>query len=89
MLVSELTAITASAREKVDALLAEKTGGISEKLLQFTDIQNSINTQQANFANTNAQLETIRAQITKQLANQAGGDVQQKATDALKGLFGR
>lgn len=89
LLVSELTAITASAREKVDALLAEKTGGISEKLLQFTDIQNSINTQQANFANTNAQLETIRAQITKQLANQAGGDVQQKATDALKGLFGR
>ena len=89
MPASELTSLTASAREKVNELLAEKTGGVSAEIAKLTDIQNGIKLQEANFGNMNAALEKDRRDILKQLAGQTGSDAVQKAAGALKGLFGR
>ena len=89
MLASELTSITASAREKVNELLAEKTGGVSAEIAKLTDIQNGIKLQEANFGDMNAALEKAQRDILKQLAGQTGSDAVQKAAGALKGLFGR
>ena len=89
MLASELTSITASAREKVNELLAEKTGGVSAEIVKLTDIQNGIKLQEANFGDMNAALEKAQRDILKQLAGQTGSDAVQKAAGALKGLFGR
>ena len=89
MLASELTSITASAREKVNELLAEKTGGVSAEIAKLTDIQNGIKLQEANFGDMNAALEKAQRDILKQLAGQTGSDAVQKAAGALNGLFGR
>ena len=89
MLASELASITASAREKVNELLSEKTGGVSDEIAKLFDIQNGIKLQEANFGDINAALEKAQRDILKQLAGQTGSDAVQKAAGALKGLFGR
>ena len=89
MLASELSSITASAREKVNELLSEKTGGVSDEIAKLFDIQNGIKLQEANFGDMNAALEKAQRDILKQLAGQTGSDAVQKAAGALKGLFGR
>ena len=93
LLSSEIASISASAKDKVTALLSEKTGGVTDQIAQFTGIENSMNLQQTNLADTNRKLDDAKKQIMKQLAAQTGGAVSGEAAGtaakALKGLFGK
>ncbi len=98
LLNSEMTEITAAAKEQVAALLSEKTGGITEEIAQFTDIQNAMKLQQLNLSAVNSQLTSVKKDITDRLVKETGGKAARQAIDALggddvsgklKGIFGQ
>lgn len=68
-LSAELNSIAADARTKATALLSEKTGIATEKIEQFTNIQNSINSSKAAVDKLQAQLEQKKKQINDQITN--------------------
>lgn len=89
MLSSELKNATNIAREKIEALLSEQTGGISDKVTELIDIENLFLQNEKDANNTNAMLENAKKKIKSQLANQAEEKAVEKASSLIKGLFGR
>lgn len=95
---SEMTEITAAAKEQVAALLSEKTNGIAGEIAQFSDIQNAMKLQQSNLSAVNSQLNSVKKDITDRLVKETGGKAARQGIDALggddvsgklKGFFGQ
>lgn len=68
-LSAELNSIASDAKNKATALLSEKTGIATEKIEQFTNIQNSVNSSKAAVENIQARLDQKKKQINEQITN--------------------
>ncbi|HAH61471.1 MAG TPA: hypothetical protein DCL73_05180 [Treponema sp.] len=95
---SEMTEITAAAKEQVAALLSEKTNGIMGEIAQFSNMQSAIKLQQSNLSAVNSQLNSVKKDITDRLVKETGGKAARQAIDVLggddvsgklKGFFGQ
>ncbi|MBR7064499.1 MAG: TIGR03545 family protein [Treponema sp.] len=89
LLAKELTSLTNFARQKIESLLSEKTSGFTEEFSKIMQIENSVQNNANTYFNTNEQLEKIKNELSKKLAEKATSNVQQKANEALKNIFGR
>ena len=84
------------AKKEITARLNEQTGGVTEKISQFVNLENGINAQSLNMDKLNKELNAKKAELQKMLEDQAKsaagdamGDALDKSPigDAFKKLF--
>lgn len=92
----ELTGLINDAKKEITARLNEQTGGVTEKISQFVNLENGINAQSLNMDKLNKELNAKKAELQKMLEDQAKsaagdamGDALDKSPigDAFKKLF--
>ena len=84
----ELGSLINDAKAQITARLNEQTGGVTEKISQFVNLEKGINAQSLNMDALNKQLNAKKAELQKQLQNQAAGAVGGAAGDAVGGAVG-
>lgn len=85
-LKDELAAIAEDAAARITALLSEKTGGVTDSLTQFTDIQSALDAQRQKLDELNASLQAKNAEILKKIEEQTKAAVTSKAEEALESV---
>lgn len=98
LLDSEMTEITAAAKEQVAAMLSEKTSGVDGEIAQFAGIRDALKLQQGNIADVDEQLNSVKKTVMTRLMKQTGENASQqimravdtdKVRNGLKGLLGQ
>lgn len=89
MLSSELKNATNLAREKIETLLSEQTGGIFDKVNELVDIENLFSQNEKDVANAAGALENAKKKIVRQLKKQTEQKASEKASSFIQGLFGK
>jgi hypothetical protein len=98
LLDSEMTEITAAAKEQVAAMLSEKTSGVDGEIAQFAGIRDALKLQQENIADVDEQLNSVKKTVMTRLMKQTGENASQqimravdtdKVRNGLKGLLGQ
>jgi len=95
----ELESMASDAKNSVMAMLSERTGGLTDKLTEFTSIEDLLNGQKGNLSSLEKQLDEkkkelenrVKNQATEkanQAANEASKQVESQAKDAVKDLTG-
>ena len=84
----ELGSLINDAKAQITARLNEQTGGVTEKISQFVNLEKGINAQSLNMDALNKQLNSKKAELQKQLQNQAAGAIGGAAGDAVGGAVG-
>lgn len=84
----ELATLINEAKAQITAKLGEQTGGVTDKISQFINLENGINAQSLNMDALNKELNSKKAELQKQLQNQAAGAVGGAAGDAVGGALG-
>ena len=96
VLQGELNSIAGDTKKQVTAMLSEKTNGATDKIAEFTNIQNAVDSSKSKLDNLNAQLEAKKKELTKRIeeltkqsASKAIDSVvgNSDAASALKGLL--
>ncbi len=78
----QLDSIKKQARAQIGDVLKNQTGGVSQQLSEFIDIEKGINAQSVNMSALNKKLDSKKAELQKQLEDQA----KSAAGDALKDI---
>ncbi|MCI7534193.1 MAG: TIGR03545 family protein [Treponema porcinum] len=86
-LTAELNSIAADARSSAAKLLSEKTGVATEKIEQFTNIKNSVNSSKESVNNLQKKLEQKKKQINNQITNSTKAAAGDAAGNLIKKLF--
>lgn len=86
-LTAELNSIAADARSSAEKLLSEKTGVATEKIEQFTNIKNSVNSSKESVNNLQKKLEQKKKQINDQITNSTKAAAGDAAGNLIKKLF--
>lgn len=86
-LTAELNPIAADARSSAAKLLSEKTGVATEKIEQFTNIKNSVNSSKESVNNLQKKLEQKKKQINDQITNSTKAAAGDAAGNLIKKLF--
>ena len=86
-LTAELNSIAADARNDAAKLLSEKTGVATEKIEQFTNIKNSVNSSKESVNNLQKKLEQKKKQINDQITNSTKAAAGDAAGNLIKKLF--
>lgn len=86
-LTAELNSIAADARSCAAKLLSEKTGVATEKIEQFTNIKNSVNSSKESVNNLQKKLEQKKKQINDQITNSTKAAAGDAAGNLIKKLF--
>lgn len=86
-LTAELNSIAADARSSAAKLLSKKTGVATEKIEQFTNIKNSVNSSKESVNNLQKKLEQKKKQINDQITNSTKAAAGDAAGNLIKKLF--
>ena len=86
-LTAKLNSIAADARSSAAKLLSEKTGVATEKIEQFTNIKNSVNSSKESVNNLQKKLEQKKKQINDQITNSTKAAAGDAAGNLIKKLF--
>ena len=86
-LTAELISIAADAQISAAKLLSEKTGVATEKIEQFTNIKNSVNSSKESVNNLQKKLEQKKKQINDQITNSTKAAAGDAAGNPIKKLF--
>ena len=84
----ELGTLINEAKSQITAKLGEQTGGVTDKISQFINLENGINAQSLNMDALNKELNAKKAELQKQLEKQAAGAIGGAAGDAVGGALG-
>ncbi len=84
----ELAVLIGEAKSQISALLGEQTGGVTDKISEFINLENGINAQSLNMDAINKQLNSKKAELQKMLEKQAAGALGGAAGDAVGGTLG-
>ncbi len=84
----ELSALISDAKSQITAKLSEQTGGVTDKISQFINLENGINAQSLNMDALNKELNSKKEELQKQLQKQAGDAIGGAAEDAVGGALG-
>ena len=84
---SELAAVRQNAEKEIAAVLARETAGASEKILEYSRIENTITRQNNAVSEINRKLQTTESQIQAALQKKTGKAVEQSVRKTLKSLF--
>ena len=84
----ELATLINEAKAQITARLGEQTGGVTDKISQFINLENGINAQSLNMDTLNKELNSKKAQLQKQLEKQAADAIGGAAGDAVGGALG-
>lgn len=84
----ELAVLIGEAKSQISALLGEQTGGVTDKISEFINLENGINAQSLNMDAINKQLNSKKAELQKMLEKQAAGALGGAAGDAVGGALG-
>lgn len=80
---SELEAMKKQAMQEIKTLLDQSTGGVTDKISEFVDLENGINLQSINMNKLNAKLNDSLKELKKQSEAQARSAAQDAAKDAI------
>ena len=84
----ELATLINEAKSQITARLGEQTGGVTDQISQFINLENGINAQSLNMDALNKQLNSKKTELQKQLEKQAAGAIGGAAGDAAGGAIG-
>lgn len=84
----ELGSLISDAKKQITAKLNEQTGGVTDKISQFVNLENGINAQSLNMDALNRELNAKKVELQKQLEKQAAGAIGGAAGEAVGGAVG-
>ncbi|MCR5046524.1 MAG: TIGR03545 family protein [Treponema sp.] len=84
----ELGALMNEAKKQITEKLGEQTGGVTDKISQFINLENGINAQSLNMDALNKELNAKKAELQKQLQDQAAGAIGGAAGNAAGEAIG-
>ena len=79
---AEISNLVSEAKKEIAAKLNEKTGGVTEKISEFVNIENGINRQSVNMDKLNSLLEKKKAELQKQLEDKTKATAEKALKDA-------
>ncbi|HAZ96796.1 MAG TPA: hypothetical protein DCW73_06130, partial [Treponema sp.] len=79
---AEISNLVSEAKKEITAMLNEKTGGVTEKISEFVDIENGINRQSVNMDKLNSLLEKKKAELQKQIEDKTKDAAKKALKDA-------
>jgi len=79
---AEISNLVSEAKKEIAAKLNEKTGGVTEKISEFVNIENGINRQSVNMDKLNSLLEKKKAELQKQLEDKTKAAAEKALKDA-------
>ncbi|MGN0729454.1 TIGR03545 family protein [Treponema sp.] len=79
---AEITGIVTEAKKEIMKILQEKTGGVTEKINEFSSIKNRIDTQSADMDRLNSLLEKKKAELQKQIEQKTKSAAEKALKDA-------
>ena len=79
---AEISNLVSEAKKEIAAMLNEKTGGVTEKISEFVNIENGINRQSVNMDKLNSLLEKKKAELQKQIEDKTKAAAEKALKDA-------
>lgn len=79
---AEISNLVSEAKKEITAMLNEKTGGVTEKISEFVDIENGINRQSVNMDKLNSLLEKKKTELQKQIEDKTKDAAKKALKDA-------
>lgn len=79
---AEISNLVSEAKKEIAAKLNEKTGGVTEKISEFVNIENGINRQSVNMDKLNSLLEKKKAELQKQIEDKTKDAAKKALKDA-------
>ena len=84
----ELSGLINDAKKEITAKLNEQTGGVTDKISQFVNLENGINAQSLKMDSLNKELNAKKAELQKKLEDQAKSAAGDALGDAAGGALG-